>query len=205
VEIRGCKHNGNWLFISDTDGCTFDNIRIIGNDITTARGAIKIAGDATTTIIKDLEIVGNRFTKTSNDTAPLVEIVERSLNGAYMGITRFEYSDNNHVHDILDTGTGYSITFRSLSVMNFNVKDNMITRGNFRNWNMNGCTINNGVVTGNMFDGSVFVENTPTATSLVGYVFANNVGSRYEVKIGDQGITKTRYVDSANAFTTYLP
>jgi hypothetical protein len=205
VEIRDCEHVGGWFFNSVSNDCTFDKLHITGNNASTVFGSIKIRGSGATTIINDLVITGNYFARSASVSDALVEILESSFSTTRISVTRLDYSGNTHVHAPADVGTGYSLTLSALDITTFTVKDNILERGTFRNWNMNGCSIANGVVTGNNFDGEVFVNNTPAATVLDKYVFANNVGTRYEVKTGDLGITKTLYVDSANSFTTYLP
>lgn len=204
VTIQNCRHTGGWFFYSVASGCTFNELRIVGNNATTQYGAIRLRGDGATTTLNDISISGNYFKRSTSDSSALVEILESSFSTTRLPVTRLTYEGNTHIHSG-DSGTGYSLTLSALSVTTLSLKNNIVIRGLFRNCNINGCSLTNSVVAGNNFDGEVFVNNTPAATVLTRFAFVGNIGSRYEVKTGDLGITKTEYVHSGNSFTTYVP
>lgn len=204
VVIQNCRHNGGWFFYSIANGCSFNELRISGNDVSCSYGAIRISGTGASTAISDLIVTDNYFRKTTSDSSDFVEIIESSQSTTRLPITRLVYESNTHIH-ANDTGSGYSLSFSALSVITLSIKNNTISRSSFRNFNINGCQFINGIVSGNNFDGDVFINNTPAATVLTRFAFVGNVGSRYQVNTNELGITKTTYFESGNAFTTYIP
>lgn len=201
INIENVTHVGGSLFRHSGGNIAGLNIR--KNVVQPNVGAVRIVMDGSLFYANDIVIEDNKFFRsvgTSNENLIIVDSSTATrIAATNMGIRRNLFSHSG------DTGTGYSINIFQVAGSFFDISDNKCNRGSFRCISLDGCSITNGIIKGQVIDGSFLVQNNADATVLTNVSFLSNVGDTYTVATNGFGITKTRYVDSGNNFLSYTP
>ena len=199
--INGNEHDGGSLFRHA--GGNITGLKINDNPIVNSdKGTIRIFAEGGVDVLRNISVKRNGITRSNTGTEDINVIL--STTATKVDVYDLDVSDNN-IDAPSALATGYAIQLTKCNVLKGNVKDNIVSRGNFRAIQFGGCSLNDFIATGNITDGDIFTTNTAAATVLNRATFTNNIGSGYTIAVDGLGVTKTRYVEGLNNFATYVP
>lgn len=201
VSFIRCNHSGRALY--RTTGNNIDGLYIKDCVLECTEEAIRIVMDGASYTVDNLYVEGNSFTNTQVSSSANTIYIDPTTATKITG-TNWNINRNKFMFD--DTaGTGYAINISDALITKIALLDNVMDRGSFRCIALDGCDIVRGMFAGQQLDGDFLILNNASATTLTDVSVVGNAGNQYRVNITGFGVTKTRYVDSANNFVTYTP
>jgi hypothetical protein len=200
LTIEGNRFNGGKIF--RTAGGSISGTTIRQNVMTVTADAVRIVLDGGVSSIADLEISENQINRLVPSNEHLLLL--NASTSTRIPVQRLKIKGNTANHQS-DTGNGYCLSLSKLDIVNFLLTRNVFSRGSFRCVSMDGCSVTNGLIDGQIIDGTFFIQNNSAATVLSTVSVLDNVGDTYSVLTTGSGITKTRYVTADNNFATFTP